>query len=151
MELTDRDYQRLLEFRTGLRQFLRWSETQAEAAGVTPAQHQLLLAVRGHPDERGPTIGEIADYLLLRHHSAVELVDRAEVADLVRRVADANDGRLVRVRLTARGRRVLARLVSASLEELGRLAPRIRGLYDGLEAGERPQLAGAGAARRRGA
>jgi DNA-binding MarR family transcriptional regulator len=151
MELTDRDYQRLLEFRTGLRQFLRWSETQAEAAGVTPAQHQLLLAVRGHPDERGPTIGEIADHLLLRHHSAVELVDRAEVADLVRRVPDPNDGRLVRVRLTARGRRVLARLVSASLEELGRLAPRIRGLYDGLEAaGERRQLAGAGAARRRG-
>jgi DNA-binding MarR family transcriptional regulator len=131
-QLTDRDYQRLLEFRTGLRQFLRWSETQAEAAGVTPAQHQLLLAVRGHVDPRGPTIGEIADYLLLRHHSAVELVDRAEVAELVRRVSDADDGRLVRVRSTARGRRVLARLVSASLEELGRLAPRIRGLYDGL-------------------
>ena len=86
MQLSDRDYERLLEFRTALRQFMRWSEMQAEAAGITPAQHQLLLAVRGNPDPRGPRIGEVADALLLRHHSAVELVDRAEAAGLVRRV-----------------------------------------------------------------
>ena len=67
---------RLLEFRTGLRRFLHWSEEQARAAGLTAAQHQLLLAVRGH--DGGPTIGEVAEQLLLRHHSAVELVDRAE-------------------------------------------------------------------------
>jgi DNA-binding MarR family transcriptional regulator len=134
MSLHDRDYQRLLAFRTGLRQFLRWSEAQAEAAGVTPAQHQLLLAVRGHADRRGPSVGEIAEALLLRHHSAVELVDRAESAELVRRVVDDADRRIVRVRLTAGGARVLARLSEAHLEELGRLAPRIRGLYDGLAA-----------------
>jgi DNA-binding MarR family transcriptional regulator len=134
MELTDHDYQRLLEFRTVLRQFLRWSEARAEAAGVTPAQHQLLLAVRGHRGARSPTIGQIAEYLLLRHHSAVELIDRAEHAKLVRRVPDPDDGRIVRVELTAAGKRVLARLTAASLEELARLAPRMRGLYEGLEA-----------------
>jgi DNA-binding MarR family transcriptional regulator len=134
MDLSDQDYTRLLEFRTTLRQFLRWSEAQAEAAGVTPSQHQLLLAVRGHSDPRGPTIGEVADYLLLRHHSAVELVDRADVAHLVRRVRDRDDGRYVRLQLTAAAKRVLARLAAGHLEELGRLAPRIRGLYDGLAA-----------------
>jgi DNA-binding MarR family transcriptional regulator len=139
MDLSDRDYQRLLQFRTALRQFLRWSETQAEAAGVTAAQHQLLLAVRGHSDVRGPTIGEVAEYLTLRHHSAVELIDRAETARLVRRVPDDYDGRIVRLRLTAVGRRVLARLAADHLEELGRLAPRIQGLYDGLTtAGTKP-------------
>ena len=71
MRLRDADYEDLLSLRTGLRRFLRWSEQQAEAAGLTPAQHQLLLAVRGHADPRGPTVGEVADYLLLRHHSAV--------------------------------------------------------------------------------
>jgi len=150
MKLTDRDYQLLLEFRTGLRQFFRWSETQAAAAGVTPAQHQLLLVIRGQPDSRGPTIGDVADSLLLRHHSAVELVDRAETAALVRRAADVDDGRIVRVRLTAKGRRVLERLAEASLEELSRLAPRMRGLYDGLDlSDDGARLVGTGSARRR--
>ena len=81
MRLPDADYEDLLTLRTGLRRFLRWSEQQAEAAGLTPAQHQLLLTIRGHPDRRGPTVGEVADYLLLRHHSAVGLVDRAVAAD----------------------------------------------------------------------
>ena len=75
-ELTDDDYRRLLELRTGLRRFVRWSEQQARNAGITPAQHQLLLAVRGHPGG-APTVSEIAAHLLLRHHSAVGLVDRA--------------------------------------------------------------------------
>jgi DNA-binding MarR family transcriptional regulator len=128
VELSDRDYQRLLAFRTTLRRFLRWSETQAEAAGVTPAQHQLLLAIRGHVGGQEPTVGEVADSLLLRHHSAVELIDRAEAAKLVRRAADGEDGRIVRLRLTAAGKRVLARLAAVHLEELRRLAPRIRNL-----------------------
>ena len=74
--LTDHDYERLLAFRTDLRRFLRWSEQEAAAAGVTPAQHQLLLAIRGNPDPSGPTIGDVAEALLLPHHSAVGLVDR---------------------------------------------------------------------------
>src|ERR1700758_1837566 len=100
MRVTDADYEDLLALRTGLRRFLRWSEQEAEEAGLTPAQHQLLLAVRGHSDPRGPTIGEVADYLLLRHHSAVGLVDRADAAGLVERVEDPDDRRVARVGLT---------------------------------------------------
>jgi DNA-binding MarR family transcriptional regulator len=131
--IDDDDYRRLLEFRTVLRHFTRWSEQEAIAAGVTPAHHQLLLAVRGHPGPAAPTIGEVADSLLLRHHSAVELVDRAEAVELVRRTRDRSDGRIVRIELTARARRLLRRLSERHLEELRRLAPRMRGLYDGLE------------------
>jgi DNA-binding MarR family transcriptional regulator len=129
----DADYQRLLEFRTGLRRFLHWSEEQAQAAGVSPAQHQLLLAIRGHRDARGPTIGDVADYLLLRHHSAVELVDRAEGAGLVRRRHDRDDHRVVRLQLTARGAEKLRRLTAGTLEELNRLSPRLRPVWSGLE------------------
>ncbi len=121
MSLTDRDYERLLEFRTTLRRFLHWSETHARSAGLTPAQHQLLLAVRGSTNDRGPTIGDIADVLLLRHHSAVELVDRAQAAGLVRRTHDPNDHRQVRLHLTAHGARALDELSEIHLEELGRL------------------------------
>src|SRR5919109_122574 len=105
---TDEDYRRLLELRTGLRRFLRWSEEQAQAAGLTPAQHQLLLAIRGHSDERGPTVGDVAGYLLLRHHSAVGLVDRAEAAGLVTREQDPDNLSAVRLRLTDKGARQLA-------------------------------------------
>src|SRR5262245_48780581 len=130
---TDEDYQRLLELRTGLRRFLRWSEQQAEAAGVTPAQHQLLLAVRGHPDERGPTIGDVAGYLLLRHHSAVGLVDRAEAAELIRRLPDADNRSVVRLQLTERGSAQLEALSELHLEELAHLAPTMHALWDALE------------------
>ena len=133
-DLSQRDYERLLAFRTGLRRFLSWSGQQAEAAGITPAQHQLLLAVRGHPDLRGPTIGEIAGYLLVRHHSAVELIDRAATAGLVARRADSEDGRTVRVALTADGRRRLERLAAAHLEELDRMTSQLHTLWAGLEA-----------------
>jgi DNA-binding MarR family transcriptional regulator len=130
VHLDDADYRRLLGFRDGLRQFLHWSEAQARAAGLTPAQHQLLLAVRGHDGH--PTIGDVADHLLLRHHSAVELVDRAERAGLVRREVDADDHRVVRVRLTPSGARRLAGLSAAHLEELGRLAPAVAGMWSDL-------------------
>lgn len=132
MTLPNSVYSRLLQLRTSLRHFERWSEQQARAAGLTPAQHQLLLAVRGHRDERGPTIGEVADYLMLRHHSTVELVDRADAAGLVRRQRDKEDHRVVRLRLTAAGARRLERLSSLHLEELRRLAPQLSELSEGL-------------------
>ena len=132
--ITDADYRQLLEFRTGLRRFVRWSEQQAQGAGVSPGQHQLLLAIRGHPDRRGPTIGDVAEYLLLRHHSAVGLVDRAEDAGLVRRRQDRDDHRIVRLQLTARGAETLQRLTAVTLEELARLSPRLRPVWSGLEA-----------------
>jgi DNA-binding MarR family transcriptional regulator len=119
--IADRDYERLLEVRTALRRFLHWSGEQAEAAGLTPSQHQLLLAVRGHPGDHAPTIGELADHLLLRHHGAVQLVDRAEAGGWVQRERDAHDHRIVRVGLTRRGERALASLAATHLEELRRL------------------------------
>ena len=132
--LADTDYRRLLELRDGLRRFLHWSEGQARAAGLTPAQHQLLLAVRGHPDPRGPTIGEIAGYLLVRHHSAVELIDRAVTAGLVARQPDSEDARTVRIALTARGRQRLETLAASHLEELARLTNQMHTLWAGLDA-----------------
>jgi DNA-binding MarR family transcriptional regulator len=75
-----------------------------------------------------PTIGELAGYLLLRHHSTVELVNRTADAGLVRRIADRKDGRIVRVRLTARGERSLAELTPAHLKELDDLARSLNAL-----------------------
>jgi DNA-binding MarR family transcriptional regulator len=130
---TDADYRRLLELRTGLRRFLRWSEQQAREAGVTPAQHQLLLAIRGHGDERGPTVGDVAHSLLLRHHSAVGLVDRAQDAGLITRNRDPDNPSAVRLRLTGRGSRQLEALSEQHLEELSHLAPTMHALWDALE------------------
>ena len=130
---TDADYRRLLELRTGLRRFLRWSEQHAEAAGLTPAQHQLLLAIRGHGDPRGPTVGDIAGYLMLRPHSAVGLVDRAENAGLITRGQDAENLSVVRLGLTDQGARQLEALSEQHLDELAHLAPTLHALWDALE------------------
>ncbi|MGN6275657.1 MAG: MarR family winged helix-turn-helix transcriptional regulator [Solirubrobacterales bacterium] len=124
----DEDYRRLLGFRTELRRFLHWSEDEAKAAGLTPAQHQLLLAVRGHPDPAGPTVGELAEYLVLRHHSVVELIDRAAKGGLVERVGDEEDHRVVRLRLTTQGEQAIEQLSRLHLEELRRLAPLLSSL-----------------------
>ena len=120
--VTRRDHERLLAFRVALRQFQRWSEDQAQAAGLTHVQHQLLVAIKGHPGNQPPTVGDLAGYLLLRPHSTGELVDRAEAAGLVERVPDAEDGRVVRVRLTKDGERIVQRLTRAHLEHLHELA-----------------------------
>jgi DNA-binding MarR family transcriptional regulator len=118
-ELSDEDYDRLLSFRDGLRRFLHWSEQQAADAGMTSAQHQLLLAIRGHGSS--PSVTDIAAHLLLKHHSAVELVDRAARSGLVRRLHDESDQRVVRVELTAAGRRKLRILAKHHLGELSRM------------------------------
>lgn len=127
--LTDADFQRLLAFRTGLRRFLHWSEEQAAAVGLTAAQHQLLLVVRGNAGPE-PTIRDVAEALLLRHHSTVGLVDRAEKGGLVERREDAADKRIVRLRLTPLGEELLGRLSAAHLEELERLAPAMLAIWD---------------------
>ena len=122
-DLSDDDYERLLAFRDRLRQFLHWSEQQALDAGITPAQYQLLLAIRGHDGD--PTVGDVADHLLLRHHSVVELIDRAELAGLVSRQPDRRDHRIVRVRLTRIGAARLAAIAAAHMDELTRLGPEL--------------------------
>jgi DNA-binding MarR family transcriptional regulator len=137
-DLPDDVYQRLLAFRTELRRFLRWSEARAREQGLSPAQHQLLLAIRGHQDPAGPTVGDLAEALLLRHHSAVGLVDRAEAAGLVQRIRDAQDHRVVRLRLTPKGAARLAGLSALHLEELRRLADRMPKLAEGLTGSNDP-------------
>jgi DNA-binding MarR family transcriptional regulator len=132
-DLHDVDYQRLLAFRTGLRRFLRWSEEKVESLGLTTSQHQLMLAIRGHSDSRGPTIGEAAAYLLLRHHSTVGLVDRAEKGGWVVRKRDEEDQRVVRLGLTEKGADMIRELTIQHYEELERLAPRMQALWAGLE------------------
>jgi DNA-binding MarR family transcriptional regulator len=149
-DLTQREYERLLDFRIALRRFLRWSGEQATAAGLTPAQHQLLLAIRGHPDPRVPTMGAVADALLVRHHSAVELVDRAEAAGLVERRPDGDDSRVVRLALTPAGADRLAALAALHVEELERLGRSLQGLAEDLDTTHRSRPAGvAPAAERR--
>ena len=126
--LSDEDYGRLLRFRTELRGFEDWSRRQAQQVGLTPAQHQLLLAVKGHVDPRGPTIREVAGYLYVRHHSAVELADRAVETGIVMRAADSQDARVVRLALTELGATRLEQLSQLHLGELERLAPLLRHL-----------------------
>jgi DNA-binding MarR family transcriptional regulator len=119
-----------------LRRFQHWSENQARAAGLTHVQHQLLVAVKGHPGDVPPAVGDLAGYLLLRHHSAVELVDRAEAAGLVRRSADPQDARVVRVRLTPKGDRLVTTLTEAHLAELHHLAAALGDLAPDRESAE---------------
>ncbi|MEV7011038.1 MarR family transcriptional regulator [Streptosporangium sp. NPDC051022] len=129
--LTDRDYAKLLAFRVGVRRFLRWSEERAAEVGLTATQHQLLLAIRGHSDPRGPTIRELAEYLCTRHHSTVQLIDRVEHLGLVtRKRGEGHDRRLVRLALTGAGEKKLTLLSATHLEELQRLAPLIKMLVE---------------------
>ena len=99
---------------------------------LTPAKHQLLLAIKGHPDPAGPTIGDVADYLVLRHHSAVGLIDRAVEDGLVMRNRDRRRG-VVRVTLTRAGNDKLDALAEAHIEEIAHLAPTMRTLWEALE------------------
>jgi DNA-binding MarR family transcriptional regulator len=117
--MRDAEYRTLARFRFALRVFLRFSEDAARAAGLTPNQHQLLLAVRGHPDAP-PAITDLAEWLQLRHNSTVELVDRAVDAGLLDRQLDEHDRRRQRLALTAKGEAVLQSLSKSHREELRR-------------------------------
>lgn len=118
---SDDDYRRLLEFRTRLRRFDAWSRAKAEAAGLTHTQHQLLLAIRGSADPEGPSIRDVAEALLIKHHTAGELADRTQALGLISRVADRDDHRKVRLKLTDDGHEVLTQLTSLHLEEVKQL------------------------------
>jgi DNA-binding MarR family transcriptional regulator len=121
--LTESQWRTLLSFRVALRGFLAWSEEQAAHVGLSPAQHQLLVAIRGHPGPKGPTITDVAGYLFIRHHSAVGLVERTAALGLLERGGDETDHRLVRLALTPEGRRRIEAITAAHLQELRRLAP----------------------------
>jgi DNA-binding MarR family transcriptional regulator len=94
-------------------------------------QHQLLVAIKGHPGDMPPSVGQLAEYLLLQSHSAVGLVDRAEAGGFVRRVPDAADARVVRVELTDEGDRLVTSLTEATLAEMHKLAAALAALLPG--------------------
>ena len=118
MKLSKRDYVALARFRETLRRFLRTTDAGARAAGVTPAQHQLLLAVRGRPDRDWATAGELAEVLGIQHHSVVGLLDRCEKRGLVRRLQSREDRRVVEIYLTSGGLRILEKVAESNRSEL---------------------------------
>jgi DNA-binding MarR family transcriptional regulator len=130
--LKDGDYRTLARFRHSLRVFLRFSEDAARSEGLTPNQHQLLLAIRGFPEPHPPTISDAAQFLQLQHHSVVELVDRAVEGGLVTRRVDPHDRRRQRLALTPKGTRKLERLSAAHREELRRFRDEMTDVLQGL-------------------
>ena len=119
--LTKQEFEALARFRFGIRRYLRFSEETVRRHGLTPQQYQLLLALKGFPDREWATVRELADRLQLRHHSVVELVNRAQGQDLVTRAANPDDARSVRILLTTQGEQVLGRLSALHRDELRRL------------------------------
>ncbi len=121
--LSQADYEALAEFRYLIRCFLEFSQDAARQMGLTPRQHQALLAIKGFPGGRPATIGNLAERLRIRHHTAVELVDRLADAGLALRVADPGDQRRMLVTLTDLANDRLAKLSAVHLDELARIKP----------------------------
>ena len=119
--LTKQDFEALARFRFGIRRYLRFSEETVRSHGVTPQHYQLLLALKGFPGRDWATVRELAERLQLRHHSVVELVNRAQGQGLVERVPHPDDARAVRVQLTGDGEQILARLSALHRDELRRM------------------------------
>ncbi len=128
------EYQQLASFRYALRSFLRFSEAAAENVGLTAQHYQALLALCATPGGR-VTINDLAQQLLIRHNSAVGLVDRLSHQGLVAREPAAEDGRTVYLRLTAKGDRVLEKLAEVHREELRRIGPQLEALLQQITEG----------------
>lgn len=122
-KLTMADYRAMAEFRYQIRKFLHFSDQAVEAAGLERAQYQLLLAIKGLPEGMRPRIRDIANRMLIQHHSAVELINRLEAGGFVRRQRAADDRREVLLELTSKGERVLAELALHHHDELQDAAP----------------------------
>lgn len=120
------DYRALSEFRYQIRCFLSFSERAAREHGVEPQQHQLLLALKGLPEDRRPTIGTIAERLCVEHHTAVTLTDRLERAGLVARTRGERDRREVLLSITDRGQDLLGRLSAIHQEQLASVGPKLQ-------------------------
>ena len=117
------DYEALAQFRFQLRKFLSFSEAAARKAGLTPQQHQALLAIKGFSRTAPISVGDLADFLLVRHHTAVELVDRMTRLGLLGRIIDDGDSRRILVRLTRTGEQRLRTLSRIHFEELQSASP----------------------------
>lgn len=136
------DFRAMAELRYQIRCFLRFSETAARHAGIEPQQHQLLLAVRGLPENLKPTIGVLAERMQLQHHSTVELIDRLVDRELLCRLRATDDRRQVLVKLTHEGEKFLKTLSLHHLQELQSTGPKfvkiLQGLLDNTKTLEEP-------------
>ena len=128
-ELTDNDYAALADFRFSLRQFQAFSEREAAQCGLTPQQHQALLAIRAAPRGRA-TVGYVAERLILKPHSATGLIDRLEALGLVRRRLSEQDRRQALLELTEQAHGILTTLSAAHRQEIGRLRPLLMELLE---------------------
>jgi DNA-binding MarR family transcriptional regulator len=131
-EITKQDYEAQAAFRYALRQFIRRSEIAARSHGLMPQQFQALLAIQGYPGREVVTVGELAERLQLRHHTAVELIDRMEAQKLVTRAQGEVDRRQVRVSLTDAGREAVETVVAENREQLRQFTPELRQLLMSL-------------------
>ncbi|MBZ5605692.1 MAG: MarR family transcriptional regulator [Acidobacteriia bacterium] len=134
-DLSLASYRHLAEFRHQIRKFIRYSEDAARAHGTEPQQHQLLLAIKGLPAGKLPTISELADRLQIRHHSAVELINRLADHGAVIRETAAEDRREVLIRLTPAGERTLRALSLEHRNELRKAAPQLMKALDSIMKG----------------
>lgn len=130
------EYERLSAFRYALREFLKFSEEAARAAGLTVQQHQALLTVKGFPGRDHITNGELAEWLQIKHHSAVGLVNRLEAQNLIFRERSETDKRTVYIALTPQGLELLEQLTAAHQEELQSIAPQLRLLLETLDSND---------------
>ena len=136
-EISLTEYQALAEFRYQLRCFLRFSEQVAREMGLEPQQHQLLLALKGLPEGRNATVGDLAERLQLRHHSTVELIDRLAERGLIERSRDEADQRRVLINLTPYGEEVLKKLSVLHRTELQSTGPAlVRALNELINGGD---------------
>ena len=129
-QLDKAQYEALAAFRYALRKFLRFSESAAQAAGITPQQHQALLAIKGFPGRDQVTVGELAERLQLRHHSVVGLIDRLVLEKLVARTPSQTDRRQVLVELTRGGEETLEKLSALHGKQLQRIGPELSRLLE---------------------
>jgi DNA-binding MarR family transcriptional regulator len=127
--MATRNYAQLAAFRHALRSFLRFSETAAAQAGLSTQHYEAMLILRACPEGESVSVGELAQQLLIKHNSAVGLVDRLVQEGLIVREPSSVDRRKVELRLTARGRRVLAKLVAMHKQELRRIGPTLKRFF----------------------
>lgn len=128
-KLTTRDYAQLAAFRHALRGFLHFSEAAASDVGLTGQHYQVMLILRGWPEDRAVTINDLAHQLFIKHNSAVGLVDRLTRERLIIREPSHGDRRKVELRLTTRGRHVLAQLAAMHHRELQRIGPTLKRFF----------------------
>jgi DNA-binding MarR family transcriptional regulator len=132
-KLRKTQYETLAAFRYALRRFIHFSEQAAETVGLTPQQHQAMLAIKGFPGWDCITVGELAERLQLRHHSVVGLIDRMVAENLVERELARDDRRKVLIRLTAVGERKLQKLSAMHSRQLRQVGPELSGLLERLD------------------